>query len=147
MRYLFVLMLLWSAALADTLAPEVYKSEDFNALVGLIYGKERFASIRKSARIEVIAPRHTVDDASRIEIGVRSDIKVRSVTLLRSGTGKSFIAYIRPGEMPQAMETTLEAAIPFKGTLFAVIEDENGSLYYNSTYLDIVVLGCAVSGN
>ena len=130
---------------AKALPKKVYESDDVNEIMSLVYGDEKFSTIKKDTSIEVIAPKHTISDPSRIEVGLRSDKRVKSALILRSGIGKNFIVFFH-NSTPQSIENTLEVALRSKGTLLAVIEDENGSLYYNSTYLEIPVLGCAVSG-
>lgn len=124
---------------------DAWKASSINDAALALYGRETFATIQKSAEIELKVPKPIVKDPENIPIGIRSGIKAKTVAIFQDANPKSLVAVFHVGEEGTvAYELTIK--MDFKGTLFGVVEGIDGKLYYTRQYVDILTLSCMASG-
>ena len=125
--------------------PEAWTASSINDAAMALYGRETFATIQKSAGVELIVPKPIVKDPQNIPITIRSSIKAKTVAIFQDANPKSLVAVFHVGEEGiVAYELTIK--MDFKGTLFGVVEGIDGKLYYTRQYVDILTLSCMASG-
>lgn len=125
--------------------PEAWTVSSINDAAMALYGRETFATIQKSAEIELIVPKPIANDPQNIPISIRSGIKAKTVAIFQDANPKSLVAVFHVGkEDIVAYELTIK--MDFKGTLFGVVEGIDGKLYYTRQYIDILTMSCMASG-
>lgn len=125
--------------------PEAWRSSTINDAAMALYGREKFATIQKSAEIELTVPKPIVKDPNNIPITIRSNIKAKTVAIFQDVNLKSLVAVFHVSE-DSIIEYELNIRMEFKGTVFAVLEGLDGQLYYTREYVDILTLSCMASG-
>lgn len=121
--------------------PEAWKASTINEVAMALYGREKFSTIQKSSQIELTVPPGMVKEREEIPITIRSTLKAKTVALFQDANPESLIAVFHQHEH-SLIDYELNIRMAFKGTLFAVIEDVNGKLFYTRAYVDIVTLSC-----
>lgn len=121
--------------------PEAWKASTINEAAMALYGREKFSTIQKSSQIELTVPPGMVKEREEIPITIRSTLKAKTVALFQDANPESLIAVFHQHEH-SLIDYELNIRMAFKGTLFAVIEDVNGKLFYTRAYVDIVTLSC-----
>ena len=121
--------------------PKAWKVDSINQSAVILYGQKKFATLQKSDRIDIILPSGVIEDRNNITVGIESTLEAKSVALFQDANPQSLVAVFEINEqMILSYEVTIRML--FKGTIFAVIEDVNGQLYYARKYVDIVTLSC-----
>ena len=123
------------------LNPNAWKASTINQAAMALYGKEKFATIRKSGEIELIVPGGIVKDREEIPVTIRRSIKARTVSIFQDAKQESLVAVFHMHEN-SIIEYEFTMRMAFKGTVFAVIEGVDGRLYYTREYIDILTLSC-----
>jgi len=123
------------------LNPNAWKASTINEAAMALYGREKFATIRKSADIELIVPRGIVKDREEIPVTIRSAMKAKTVAILQDANPESLVAVFHMHEN-SIIEYEFTMRMEFKGTVFAVVEGADGRLYYTREYIDILTLSC-----
>ena len=123
------------------LNPNAWKASSINEAAMVLYGKEKFATIRKSGEIELIVPGGIVKDREEIPVTIRSTMKARTVAIFQDANPESLVAVFHLHEN-SIIEYEFTMRMAFKGTVFAVIEGVDGRLYYTREYIDILTLSC-----
>ncbi|HSR74412.1 MAG TPA: thiosulfate oxidation carrier protein SoxY, partial [Sulfurovum sp.] len=109
--------------------PEAWRASTINDAALELYGREKFATIQKSADIELLVPKPMVEDRENIPISIRSTIKAKTVALFQDANPGSLVAVFHVPE-EGIVSYVLTIRMAFKGTLFGVIEGLDGKLYY-----------------
>lgn len=125
--------------------PSAWTSSSINDAAMALYGREKFATIQKSAELELMVPKAIVRDPENIPITIRSNIKAKTVALFQDANPKSLVAVFHVSE-ESIVEYELNIKMEFKGTVFAVLEGLDGKLYYTREYIDVLALSCMGSG-
>lgn len=125
--------------------PKAWRSSSINDAAMALYGREKFATIQKSADIELIVPKAIVRDPSNIPITIRSNIKAKTVAVFQDANPKSLVAVFHISE-DSIIAYEINIKMEFKGTIFAVLEGMDGKLYYAREYIDVLSLSCMASG-
>ena len=125
--------------------PEAWKASSINDAAMALYGREKFATIKKSPDIALVVPKGIVKDRENIPVTIRSTIKAKTVALFQDANPKSLVAVFHVNE-DSIIEYELNIKMEFKGTVFAVLEGLDGKLYYAREYIDILTLNCMASG-
>lgn len=125
--------------------PRAWKASSINDAAIALYGREKFATIQKSAEIELIVPKAVVRDPENIPITIRSNIKAKTVAIFQDANPKSLVAVFHMSE-DSMIDYELNIKMEFKGTVFAVLEGMDGKLYYAREYVDVLILSCMASG-
>ena len=125
--------------------PLAWKASSINDAAMALYGREKFATIRKSTDIELIVPKGIVRDREEIPITIRSTIKAKTLAIFQDAGPESLVAVFDISE-GSIIEYDLNIRMQFKGTVFAVLEGLDGKLYYTRAYVDILTLSCMASG-
>jgi sulfur-oxidizing protein SoxY len=125
--------------------PKAWKASSINDAAMALYGRNKFATIKESADIELIVPKAIVRDPSNIPITIRSTIKAKTVALFQDANPKSLVAVFHVSE-DSIIEYELNIKMEFKGTVFAVLEGLDGKLYYTREYIEVLTLSCMASG-
>lgn len=121
--------------------PDAWSKSKLNDAAMALYGQKKFSTIQKSSDVELIVPGHIVRDQENIPIGIKSDIKAKSVAIFQDANPKSLVAVFQiHNEDPIDFE--LNIRMEFKGTLFAVVEGIDGKLYYTRAFIDVLCLPC-----
>jgi len=121
--------------------PKVWRATELNDAAIALYGKDKFATITKSKYVELIVPHITIVDASQIPITINSSLKAKSLALFQDKEPFSLIAvFDTHGKDIISYEINIRKEI--KGTLFAVVETEDGKLYYARAFLDVLCIPC-----
>ena len=123
---------------------EAWKTRDINSTMKQLYGNKAFESIKKSTNIELIAPKHLVENAYSIPITIKSSIKAKSVSILQTANEESLIAVFTVPKN-EIINYSTNIKMERKGTLFIVVEALNGQLYYVRQFIEVSSLSC-VSG-
>ncbi|MEA2047651.1 MAG: thiosulfate oxidation carrier protein SoxY [Campylobacterota bacterium] len=120
---------------------KIWSASSINDAAMALYGREKFSTLQKSEEIEIIVPKGSILDRDNIIIGVSSRIKSNTVAIFQDANPQSLVAvfYVHEGSIV-AYELTIR--MEFKGTLFAVVEDLNGNLYYTRAYVDVLTMSC-----
>lgn len=121
--------------------PEAWKASTLNEAAMALYGREKFSTIQKSAQIELSVPPGVIKDREEILVTIRSSITAKTVALFQDANPESLVAVFQLHEN-SVIDYELTIRMAFKGTLFAVIEDTHGKLFYARTYVDILTLSC-----
>ena len=121
--------------------PDAWEKSTLNEAAMALYGEKKFSTIRKSTNVELIAPRHIVRDQYNITIGIKSNIKAKSVAIFQDANPKALVAVFNIHNF-DPVDFEINIQMEFKGTLFAVVEDANGVLYYTRTFIDVLCLPC-----
>ncbi len=124
---------------------EAWKASSINDAAMALYGREKFATITKSADIALIVPKGVVEDRENIPVTIRSSIKAKTVALFQDANPKSLVAVFHVSE-DSIIEYELNIKMEFKGTVFAVLEGLDGNLYYTREYIEVLTLSCMASG-
>lgn len=125
--------------------PGAWNSSSINDAAMALYGREKFATIQKSANIELVVPKGIVRDPENIPITIRSNIKARTVAIFQDANPKSLVAVFHISE-DSIIAYEINIKMKFKGTVFAVLEGIDGKLYYAREYIDVLALSCMASG-
>ena len=121
--------------------PDAWKKSNLNDAAMSLYGQKKFSTIQKSSSIELIVPRHIVRDQENIPIGIKSDIKAKTVAIFQDANPKSLVAVFQL-HTEDPVDFELNIRMEFKGTLFAVVEGTDGKLYYTRAFIDVLCLPC-----
>ncbi len=125
--------------------PEAWKSSSINDAAMALYGREKFATIQKSADIELVVPGAIVKDPENIPITIRSNIKAKTIAIFQDANPKSLVAVFDVHD-DSIIAFELNIKMEFKGTVFAVLEGLDGKLCYARQYIDVLSLSCMASG-
>ena len=121
--------------------PNAWKKSDLNEAAIAFYGIKKFSAIQKSKEVVLEIPHETIVDATEIPVHISSSLKAKSVALFQDHESHSLIALFdvrKDGII--SFDISIQKEI--KGTLFAVIETEEGKLYYARGFLDILCIPC-----
>ena len=120
---------------------EAWKMRNINDTMIKLYGKKQFSSIKKSTYIELIAPKHLVENAYAIPITIKSNIQAKSIAVLQTANEQSLVAVFT---VPKngIINYTINIKMERKGTLFIVLETEDKQLYYVRQFIEISSLSC-----
>jgi hypothetical protein len=125
--------------------PEAWTASSLNDAAIALYGREKFSTIQKSGKIELVVPKGVVKDKEQIPITIRTDIKAKTVAVFQDVSPESLVAVFHINENSM-IEYEFNMRREFKGTVFAVVEGIDGNLYYTRGYIDILTLSCMASG-
>lgn len=125
--------------------PKAWSASSINEAALALYGREKFATIQKSADIELLVPKPMVEDRENISISIHSTIKAKTVAIFQDANPLSLVAVFHVGE-EGIVSYAFTIRMAFKGTLFGVIEGLDGNLYYTRQYVDILTMSCMASG-
>ena len=125
--------------------PVAWKSSSINDAAMALYGRKKFATIKKSADIVLIVPKGIVKEPENIPVTIRSNIKAKTVALFQDANPKSLVAVFHVSE-ESIIDYELNIKMEFKGTVFAVLEGFDGKLYYTREYIEVLTLSCMASG-
>ena len=75
-----------------------WKASSINEAAMALYGREKFATITKSADIALIVPKGVVEDRENIPVTIRSSIKAKTVALFQDANPKSLVAVFHVSE-------------------------------------------------
>lgn len=126
--------------------PEAWKASSINEAAMALYGRAKFATIRKSTEIELIVPKGVVRDPETIPITIRSSMKAKTVAIFQDANPKSLVAVFHVGD-DSIIDYEMTMRMEFKGTVFAVLEGVDGKLYYTREFVEVLLLSCMSSGN
>jgi len=121
--------------------PNAWKKRTLNEAATALYGNEKFSTIRKSTDVELNVPRHIVEDQENIPVGIKSNIKAKSVAIFQDANPKALVAVFTIHNY-DIIDIELNIKMEFKGTLFAVVEGDDGVLYYTRAFVDVLCLPC-----
>ena len=121
--------------------PNAWKASTINEAAMALYGREKFATIKKSGEIELIVPGGIVKDREEIPMTIRSALKARTVAIFQDANPESLVAVFHL-HANSIIDYEFTMRMAFKGTVFAVIEGVDGRLYYTREYIDILTLSC-----
>ena len=125
--------------------PKAWNSSSINDAAIALYGREKFSTLQKSNSIELDVPKTIVRDRGNIPIGIRSNIKAKTLAIFQDANPKSLVAVFHlNAESIIAYEIYIR--MEFKGTIFAVAEGLDGKLYYTRAYIDVLTLSCMAAG-
>jgi len=124
---------------------KVWKISDLNSATMALYGREAFSHIQKSDRITVTAPTAIAQDPLNIPIGIKSDIKAKSVAIFQDANPKSLTAIIDT-DKHSIIDYELNIIMERKGTVFVVIEGLDGQLYYKRAFIYVICMPCMAQG-
>jgi len=110
-----------------------------------LYGREAFSHIQKSDRITVTAPTAIAQDPLNVTIGIKSDIKAKSVAIFQDANPKALTAIIDTDEH-SIIDYELNIIMERKGTVFVVIEGLDGQLYYKRAFIYVICMPCMAQG-
>ena len=123
------------------LNPEAWKASSINEAAMALYGREKFSTIQKSERIELIVPSGIVKNREEIPITIRTAMKAKTVAIFQDANPESLVTVFHVHE-DSMIDYEFNMRMAFKGTVFAVIEGPDGRLYYTRAYIDILTLSC-----
>ena len=124
-----------------TLYPKAWSSSNLNKSAISLYGKEKFSTIKKSIKVELIAPKITIANPTNIPIKIKSSLKAKTVALFQDKEERSLIiVFDIPKDAIIDYEFNIQKEI--KGTLFAVIEGLDNKLYYTRAFIDVFCMSC-----
>ena len=110
-----------------------------------LYGKNKFSTIQKSNKIELIVPKITISDKENISIKITSTLKAKSLAIFKDKSPYHLIAIFDLNDK-SIIDYELNIRLDIKNTIFSVIEGVDGQLYYKRAFIDILCLAC-VSGD
>lgn len=123
----------------------VWKISDLNDATMALYGREAFSHIQKSDRITLTAPTAIAQDPQNITLGIKSDIKAKSVAIFQDANPQSLVAIIDTNK-ESIIDYELNIIMERKGTVFVVIEGLDGQLYYKRAFIYVICLPCMAQG-
>ena len=144
-KVLLLLGLLSSTVYSHHNPDSVWKISDLNVATMALYGKEAFSHIQKSERITITAPTAIAEDPSNIPIGIKSDIKAKSVAIFQDANPKSLTALIKT-DAHSIIDYEMNIIMEKKGTVFVVVEDLDGQLYYKRAFIYVICMPCMAQG-
>ncbi len=121
--------------------PDAWEKNTLNNAAIALYGEKTFSTIRKSTNVELNIPPHIVRDKENIPISIRSNIKAKSVSIFQDANPKALVAVFNIHNN-DIIDIELNIKMEFKGTLFAVVEGNDGVLYYTRAFVDVLCLPC-----
>ena len=124
---------------------KVWQISDLNSATMALYGREAFSHIQKSDRIIVTAPTAIAQDPLNVPIGIKSDIKAKSVAIFQDANPKSLTAIIDT-DKHSIIDYELNIIMERKGTVFVVIEGLDGQLYYKRAFIYVICMPCMAQG-
>lgn len=140
-----IALLLLSNLVAHNNPEKVWQISDLNTATMALYGREAFSHIQKSDRITITAPTAIAQDPLNVPIGIKSDIKAKSVAIFQDANPKSLTAIIDTDEN-STIDYELNIIMERKGTVFVVIEGLDGQLYYKRAFIYVICLPCMAQG-
>jgi len=144
-KTLLFLGLLSSTVYAHKNPDKVWKISDLNAATMALYGREAFSHIQKSDRITVTAPTAIAEDPRNVPIGIKSDIKAKSVAIFQDANPKSLTALIET-DAHSIIDYEMNIIMERKGTVFVVVEGLDGQLYYKRAFIYVICMPCMAQG-
>ena len=144
-KSLVILLLLLGNLYAHNNPDKAWKISDLNTATMALYGREAFSHIQKSDRITITAPTAIAQDAQNIPIGIKSDIKAKSVAIFQDANPKSLTAIIDT-DAQSIIDYEMNIIMERKGTVFVVIEGLDGQLYYKRAFVYVICLPCMAQG-
>lgn len=124
---------------------KVWKISDLNNATMALYGREAFSHIQKSDRITITAPTAIAEDPLNVPIGIKSDIKAKSVAIFQDANPKSLTAIINTN-VQSIIDYEMNIIMERKGTVFVVIEGLDGQLYYKRAFIYVICMPCMAQG-
>ena len=124
---------------------KVWKISDLNNATMALYGREAFSHIQKSDRITITAPTAIAEDPLNVPIGIKSDIKAKSVAIFQDANPKSLTAIIDTNAQ-SIIDYEMNIIMERKGTVFVVIEGVDGQLYYKRAFIYVICMPCMAQG-
>ena len=121
--------------------PQAWDASSLNDAAMALYGRKKFSTLRKSKDVVLTVPSGIVEDRQNILIRVDTTIEAKTLALFQDVNPTSLVAVFNLTDqsvLPYEMYIRMER----KGTLFAVVEGVNGSLYYDRKYVDILTMSC-----
>jgi len=124
---------------------KIWKISDLNSATMALYGQEAFSHIQKSDRITVTAPTAIAQDPLNVTIGIKSDIKAKSVAIFQDANPKALTAIIDTDEHT-IIDYEINIIMERKGTVFVVVEGLDGQLYYKRAFIYVICMPCMAQG-
>lgn len=121
--------------------PEAWEKSTLNEAAIALYGEKKFSTIRKSTNVELIVPKHIVQDQYNIPVGIKSNIMAKSVAIFQDANPKALVAVFNIYDN-NPVDFEINIKMEFKGTLFAVVEGADDELYYTRVFVDVLCLPC-----
>lgn len=121
--------------------PQAWKTSSLNVAVTVLYGKQKFSTIKQTLNMELIVPKSLVRDPSKIPIRIRSSIPAKSVAIFVDKQDKALVAVFHINNF-ENIDLSLNIRMERKGTLFVVLESMSGILYYKRAFIDVLCLPC-----
>ena len=121
--------------------PKAWAASSLDDAAMLLYGREKFSTLKKSKDIILTVPSGIVSDRQNIAITVDTTIEAKTLALFQDVNPTSLVAVFNLTDqsvLPYEMYIRMER----KGTLFSVVEGVNSSLYYDRKYVDILTMSC-----
>jgi len=122
--------------------PEAWIKSNLNSAAAALYGDKKFAAIKESTKVELIAAKSIVRDPEQIPIQIKSKIKAKSVAIFQDANPQSLVTVFTVEE-DGIIDYELNIKMEIKGTLFVVVEGIDGVLYYARQFIDVVHLRCS----
>ena len=144
-KSLVTLSLLLGNLYAHNNPDNVWKISDLNSATMALYGREAFSHIQKSDRITITAPTAIAEDPLNVPIGIKSDIKAKSVAIFQDANPTSLTAIINTNAQ-SIIDYEMNIIMERKGTVFVVIEGLDGQLYYKRAFIYVICLPCMAQG-
>jgi len=144
-KTLITLLLLLCNLYAHNNPDKVWHISDLNRAATALYGREAFSHIQKSDRITLTAPTAIAQDAQNIPIGIKSDIKAKSVAIFQDANPKALTAIINTNGQ-SIIDYEMNIIMERKGTVFVVVEGLGGQLYYKRAFIYVICLPCMAQG-
>jgi len=106
-----------------------------------LYGREKFSTLKKSKDVRLTVPAGIVSDRQNIAITIDATIEAKTLAIFQDVNKTSLVAVFNVAEQG-ALSYEIYIRMERKGTLFAVLEGLDGTLYYDRKYVDILTLSC-----
>ena len=144
-KSLVILLLLLGNLYAHNNPDNVWKISDLNSATMALYGREAFSHIQKSDCITITVPTAIAEDPLNVPIGIKSDIKAKSVAIFQDANPKSLTAIIDT-KAQSIIDYEMNIIMERKGTVFVVIEGLDGQLYYKRAFIYVICMPCMAQG-
>ena len=144
-KSIVTVLLLLSNLYAHNNPDKVWHISNLNDATLALYGREAFSHIKKSDHITLTAPTAIAQDPRNVPIGIKSDIKAKSVAIFQDANPKSLTALIDT-DKESMIDYEMNIIMERKGTVFVVIEGLDGQLYYKRAFIYVICMPCMAQG-
>ena len=121
--------------------PKAWASSSLDDAAMALYGREKFSTLKKSKDVRLTVPAGIVSDRQNIAITIDTTIEAKTLAIFQDVNKTSLVAVFNVAEQ-YVLSYEIYIRMERKGTLFAVIEGLDGTLYYDRKYVDILTLSC-----